>query len=56
MVKENKNLSCQLSITGMHCASCSTLVERSVKRMDGIIEANVNLSTAQATEVRDCVN
>ena len=44
-----KNKTCNLSISGMHCASCSTVVERSVKRMEGIHEANVNLSTAQAT-------
>jgi Cu+-exporting ATPase len=33
----------------MHCASCVSAVEKSLKRIDGVREANVNLATEQAT-------
>ncbi len=31
----------------MHCASCSALIEKSLGRVEGILEANVNLATEQ---------
>lgn len=34
-----------LNIEGMTCAACSRAVERAVKKLDGIEEANVNLAT-----------
>lgn len=34
-----------LKIEGMTCAACSKAVERAVKKLDGIVEANVNLAT-----------
>ena len=37
------------SIKGMHCASCVTLLERALKQVNGISEANVNLATEKAT-------
>jgi len=37
-----------LRITGMHCASCSTLVAKALQRTQGVITANVNLSTEKA--------
>ena len=37
------------SIKGMHCASCVGVIERSLKKVDGIIDANVNLATEKAT-------
>ncbi len=37
------------SITGMHCASCVRLLEQALKKIDGVSEANVNLSTGKAT-------
>ncbi|MBU0981033.1 MAG: heavy metal translocating P-type ATPase [Nanoarchaeota archaeon] len=43
----------ELQITGMHCASCSTLIDRALSRTPGVKEANVNLSTAKATVVFD---
>ena len=33
----------KLMIEGMHCASCASNIERSLKKVDGVKEANVNL-------------
>ncbi len=38
----NKNT---LSIIGMTCASCANAVERSVSKIEGVSEANVNFAT-----------
>lgn len=35
-------------ITGMHCAACSTRLERVLSRLDGVDRASVNLATAKA--------
>lgn len=37
------------SIKGMHCASCVLVIEKSLKNVDGVSEANVNLVTEKAT-------
>lgn len=37
------------SIKGMHCASCVRLLERALKRVEGVSEATVNLATEKAT-------
>ena len=37
-----------LSITGMHCASCSALITRKLKKTAGVEEANVNFAAAKA--------
>ena len=37
------------SIKGMHCASCVLILERTLKKVDGVSEANVNLATNKAT-------
>ena len=39
----------KLDITGMHCASCSTLINRALNKVDGVVKANVNLTTNKAT-------
>ncbi len=36
-------------IVGMHCASCVSVIEKSLKRTPGVKEANVNLATEKAT-------
>lgn len=36
-------------IIGMHCASCVTLNERSLKKVPGVLEASVNYGMQQAT-------
>src|SRR3989344_9247091 len=41
------------SIKGMHCASCVLIIEKSLKIIDGVSEANVNLVTEKATIVYD---
>lgn len=41
------------SIKGMTCAACSSAVERVTRKMDGVIESNVNLTTALLTIVYD---
>jgi Cu+-exporting ATPase len=42
-----------LNITGMHCASCAALINRSLSKSDGVTEANVNYATAKARVVFD---
>lgn len=37
-----------LNVRGMHCASCVALVEKALKKTDGVSEATVNLSTEKA--------
>ncbi len=36
-------------IKGMHCASCVSLVEKALTKVDGVTEANVNLANQKAT-------
>ncbi len=38
-----------LSISGMTCASCVGRVERALKKLDGVLDASVNLATERAT-------
>jgi len=42
-----------LNIVGMHCASCATLINRSLSKSEGVTEANVNYATAKARVVFD---
>jgi len=39
----------ELKITGMTCASCVSRVEKALKRVPGVLEANVNLATERAS-------
>jgi Cu+-exporting ATPase len=39
---------CDLTITGMHCASCSALITRKLKKTPGVEEANVNYAANKA--------
>ena len=43
----------RVGVDGMTCASCSARVERTLRRLDGVAEANVNLATEQASIVFD---
>ena len=47
MSEQNINL----PITGMSCANCAMNIERSVKKLDGITQANVNFAAEQAAIV-----
>ena len=40
-------------IKGMHCASCIRVLERALKKVDGVSDANVNLATEKATVTYD---
>lgn len=49
-LKENAvSSSCLLDIKGMSCASCSSSIERVLRKKEGIISADVNLVMNQAT-------
>jgi P-type Cu+ transporter len=39
---------CTLTISGMHCASCSALITRKLKKTKGVQDANVNLASNKA--------
>ncbi len=39
----------ELSVTGMTCAACSARVQRALRRLDGVLEADVNLATERAS-------
>ncbi len=43
----------KFKITGMTCAACSSAVERVTRKMDGVAESNVNLTTALLTITYD---
>lgn len=43
----------QLSLSGMHCSSCAGLIERSLKKVPGVKEANVNFAAEKASVVFD---
>ena len=38
-----------ISISGMHCASCASLIERSLKKTRGVVNASVNYATEKAS-------
>ncbi|MFH1641784.1 MAG: heavy metal translocating P-type ATPase [Nanoarchaeota archaeon] len=38
-----------IDVSGMHCASCSTLITKSLNKVEGVKNANVNLTTNIAT-------
>ena len=42
-----------LPITGMHCANCSSTIERNLNKLDGVTEANVSYATERATVAFD---
>ncbi len=39
---------CDLSLKGMHCASCSQLIELALRKTKGVASANVNVATERA--------
>jgi P-type Cu+ transporter len=39
----------EFGITGMTCAACVARVERTLKKIDGVVNVNVNLATERAT-------
>lgn len=47
------NKRAKLDISGMHCASCAGLIERSLKKVPGVTQANVNFAAEKALVVFD---
>ncbi|PJC37823.1 copper-translocating P-type ATPase [Candidatus Peregrinibacteria bacterium CG_4_9_14_0_2_um_filter_41_14] len=43
----------QLSLSGMHCASCASIIERSLHKVTGVKTANVNFASEKASIVFD---
>jgi Cu+-exporting ATPase len=39
----------EIPVTGMTCANCSATIERNLRKMPGVVDANVNLATERAT-------
>jgi Cu+-exporting ATPase len=42
-----------LALSGMHCASCATIIGKALSKLDGVKDANVNFSTARAVVTYD---
>jgi Cu+-exporting ATPase len=42
-----------LDITGMHCSSCALLIQKSVQKISGVSEVNVNYATQKARVVHN---
>src|SRR5687768_3345188 len=46
---QDTTIELELPIEGMTCASCVNRVERFLRKTEGVVDANVNLATEQAT-------
>lgn len=55
VIKENtdQNNKVELKISGMSCAACSAKIEKKLSKMEGVSNANVNLTTEKATVAFD---
>ena len=53
MFNKNNMKKIDLNISGMHCASCALIIEKQVKKLDGISSVNVNASTEKASVIFD---
>lgn len=42
------NTSQTYGLKGMHCASCAKIIERTLRKMDGVEEVSVNYGTESA--------
>ncbi len=45
----NQTVKKTFPIKGMHCASCVNVIERAIKKVDGVEDCAVNIATEQAT-------
>jgi len=43
----------RIEIEGMHCSSCANLIERSLKKLPGVSQANVNFAAEKANIIYD---
>lgn len=48
MDAKNSNKKMSLSLSGMHCTSCAAIIERSIKKVSGVKQANVNFAAEKA--------
>lgn len=51
MLSEQKEIAMQVS--GMTCAACAARIEKGLKRMPGVTDANVNLATETSNVIYD---
>ncbi len=42
-----------LDIEGMHCSSCAAIIEKSIRKVDGVKDANVNFAAEKASVLVD---
>jgi len=49
----NSNSRINLSLFGMHCSSCANIIERSLKKVPGVKQANVNFAAEKANIIFD---
>lgn len=52
-MSQEKNRTLRVPVKGMHCASCSSRVERVVGALEGVEKASVNLATEELTATFD---
>lgn len=52
-VENKSNSRISLSLYGMHCSSCANIIERSLKKVPGVSQANVNFAAEKASIVYD---
>ncbi len=45
---DTKSKMVSIDIDGMHCSSCALLIEKSLRKMPGVLQASVNFSSEQA--------
>lgn len=53
MILLNETKHVKINVQGMTCAACSASVERALRRVDGVVQATVNLATNSATVLCD---
>ncbi len=49
----NSHQRLNLSLFGMHCSSCANIIERSLKKVPGVKQANVNFAAEKAAVIFD---
>ncbi|MFA5877883.1 MAG: heavy metal translocating P-type ATPase [Candidatus Staskawiczbacteria bacterium] len=49
----NRNARVSLSLDGMHCSSCAQIIERALKKVPGVKDANVNFAAEKASILFD---
>ncbi len=49
----NNTTKLNLSLSGMHCASCALIIEKSLNKVEGVKEAHTNFAAEKATVIYD---